>query len=135
MSLIAHYLHKWKFRLAILIGLFLLWPLQSLVIQTLKADALEPYLIKLPLNLNTEIRSQWEINSDAVIEKVFVTGGFSDWHIDDPYYQLKPQKDEYVYELPVYPGDLEYKLVLFIKDKLVISKFYVKINFICRVPK
>ena len=118
MSLIAHYLHKWKFRLAILIGLFLLWPLQSLVIQTLKADALEPYLIKLPLNLNTEIRSQWEINSDAVIEKVFVTGGFSDWHIDDPYYQLKPQKDEYVYELPVYPGDLEYKLVLFIKDKL-----------------
>ncbi|MDP5146040.1 EAL domain-containing protein [Shewanella sp. ULN5] len=118
MSLFAHYLHKWKFRLAILIGLVLLWPLQNSIINTLKSDALAPYHIKLPIDLTTELRHKWEIEPDAVIEKIFVSGSFSDWHIDDTYYQLQQQNNEYTYELPVYPGELEYKLVLFIKDKV-----------------
>ena len=117
MSLIAHYLHKWKFRLAILMGLFLLWPIQNTIINALKEDALAPYQIHFPIELTTELREQWDIEPDAIIEKIFVSGSFSDWHIDDTYYQLQLQNDNYVFELPVYPGELEYKLVLFIKDK------------------
>ncbi|UJF21375.1 EAL domain-containing protein [Shewanella sp. OMA3-2] len=118
MSLIAHYLHKWKFRLAILIGLLLLWPLQNAFISTLQSDALKPYHIQLPVNLDSATRDKWGINQDAVIEKVFVSGSFSDWHIDDTFYQLTQQDGHWQFDLPIYPGELEYKLVLFIQNQV-----------------
>jgi diguanylate cyclase (GGDEF)-like protein len=118
MSLIAHYLHKWKFRVAILIGLCLLWPIQSIIISALQSGALEPYRIQLPVNVDNTTRDKWGIKHDAIIEKIFVSGSFSDWHIDDTFYQLTQQNQQWYFDLPVYPGDLEYKLVLFIQNKV-----------------
>ena len=118
MSLITHYLHKWKVRLAILIGLCLLWPIQSVVITSLQSDALQPYRIQFPVNIDNTILDRWGIKHDAIIEKIFVVGNFSDWHIDETFYQLKQQNSQWYFDLPVYPGDLEYKLVLFIQNKV-----------------
>ncbi|QIR13873.1 EAL domain-containing protein [Shewanella aestuarii] len=121
MSLITHYLHKWKIRLAILCGLILLWPLQNKLVEHLQNDAVIPYQIELKTPLPADILQRHGLPADAEIEKVYVSGSFSDWHSDDPYYALKPIAKEHgiewQYSLPTFPGEIEYKLVVFIKNQ------------------
>ncbi|MGZ9899010.1 EAL domain-containing protein [Shewanella gaetbuli] len=116
MSLIAHYLHKWKIRLLILIALALLWPIQALVINSLQSDALTPYPIKIPANLTSEIRQNWQIPPNAQIDRVFISGGFNDWNTNESFYQMSAVDGFWQYQLPVYPGDIEYKLVIYLKN-------------------
>ncbi|WP_156669113.1 EAL domain-containing protein [Shewanella sp. UCD-FRSSP16_17] len=118
MSLLTHYLHKWKKRLGILLALLCLWPLQTWVVSLLATNALTPYDITLSLPLSEKLNQQFGLSPTSKINKVFVSGNFSDWHSDDPFYQMQHTgKDQWQYQLPLHPGDIEYKLVLEIEGQ------------------
>lgn len=118
MSLLTHYLHKWKKRLGILLALLCLWPLQTWVVSLLATNALTPYDITLSLPLSEKLNQQFGLSPTSKINKVFVSGNFSDWHSDDPFYQMQlTGKNQWQYQLPLHPGDIEYKLVLEIEGQ------------------
>ncbi|MFC1519784.1 EAL domain-containing protein [Pseudomonadota bacterium] len=113
MSIVAHYLHKWKMRLGILVALVCLWPIQTWLINAMTTDALSPYRITLTLPLSDALNQDYGLSPDAKVNKVFVSGSFSDWYSDDPYYQMQQvSANQWQYDLSIHPGDIEYKLVL-----------------------
>ncbi|WP_133146612.1 EAL domain-containing protein [Shewanella sp. 10N.286.51.B7] len=118
MSLIAHYLHKWKIRLGIFFVLVCIWPIQTWVISLMSHDALTPYEINLTLPLSDKLNQQYGLSASSHIESVFVSGSFSDWHPDDAYYQMRANGDnQWQFTLPLHHGDIEYKLVLQVKGE------------------
>lgn len=125
MSLIAHYLHKWKFRFSVLLGLLMLWPLQSIILSSLQQQALTAHTFELPNPLPDTLIKKWDLPSDKAVSKVYLTGGFADWHSDAPFYAFRlkpstqnPKKTSWQYSLPLYPGDIEYKFVLYFENSL-----------------
>ena len=66
--------------------------------------------------LDTEFADAHNISPSPDIDKVFVTGFFSDWAQDDKNYQLQ-QTAAGKWQLPLQlpPGDIQYKFVIFIK--------------------
>ncbi|WP_285163122.1 EAL domain-containing protein [Shewanella goraebulensis] len=118
MSLVAHYLHKWKLRLGILLALLCLWPLQTWLVSYLATSALTPYEINLSLPLSDKLNQEYGLTPTSHVANVFVSGSFSDWHSDDPFYRMQPSgKNQWHYQLPLHPGDIEYKLVLEIEGQ------------------
>ncbi|WP_144213444.1 EAL domain-containing protein [Shewanella donghaensis] len=118
MSLVTHYLHKWNIRLSILLALVCLLPIQNWLISTMTADALSPHDINLTLPLADDFYRHNAITPDTRINKVFVSGSFSDWYSDDPFYEMLPTSaQQWHYALPVHPGDIEYKLVLHVEGQ------------------
>ncbi|MCL1067598.1 EAL domain-containing protein [Shewanella olleyana] len=101
-----------------MLALLCLWPLQTWLVSYLADDALTPYEINLSLPLSDELNQHYGLSAKSKILNVFVSGSFSDWRSDDPFYQMHSSPDnqsdekQWQYLLPIYPGDIEYKLAL-----------------------
>ncbi|MAD75890.1 MAG: hypothetical protein CML20_14080 [Rheinheimera sp.] len=118
MSLIGHYLYYWKFRLSLLVLLASLLVALPHIYKIVQRFNLTPIALQLSLPLPADFADRHQLPVNPDIEKVFVSGHFSDWSGDDSFYQLQ-QLDEthWHYMLAAKPGDTEYRFVVYLKNQ------------------
>ena len=98
--------------LLLLIGL-----LTQFVFDRLNSDDRREFLVELTTPLPDDVLKRENIALTAAVEKVKVTGFFSDWDIDGDYYALtQVAPNHWQIKLKLTPGTNQYKLVVFFKD-------------------
>ncbi|NKF49949.1 EAL domain-containing protein [Shewanella sp. WXL01] len=97
--------------------LLCLLPIQTWLINHLASDSLEPHTLTVSLPLPDSTLELNGISQPTNIDKIFISGNFSDWYSDDPFYQMQ-QVDEnrWQYQLALHPGLVEYKMAIYLKD-------------------
>lgn len=118
MSLIGHYLYYWKFRLSLLLLLTCLLFALPHIYKIVQQYNLKPISLQLSLPLPADFAARHQLAVNPDIEKVFVSGHFSDWRADDSFYQLQQlDATHWQYLLAAKPGDTEYRFVVYLKNQ------------------
>ncbi len=82
----------------------------------LQGEGANQYQFELTLPASEELSQQQKLPNASAVEKVFVTGFFSDWSSSHPRYEMEQQEQNrwrLTAELP--PGDVQYKFVVHLK--------------------
>lgn len=118
MSLIGHYLYYWKFRLSLLLLLASLLFALPYLYKIVQQSSQSPFSLQLTLPLPADFAARHQLPVMPDIDKVFVSGHFSDWRADDSFYQLQQlDATTWRYLLAAKPGDTEYRFVVYLKNQ------------------
>ncbi len=107
-----------KLSVILLLALSILYLFAGWGVQKLDKQWNRPVTLTLSLPLPQKFYNKYKIKQDELdVDKIIVTGFFSDWDPADSHYQMKKISDtKYKISLLFNPGENQYKYVLYQKD-------------------
>lgn len=117
LGVVIHTKKSWLVRFCILVGLSVIWFLTHTALTQLERHYSKPVPLTFSLPFPDDIAKLFGVPPAPDIEKVVVSGFFSDWAEDSPYLMHKLSPNNWGIDILLPPGSNQYKYVVYLRDR------------------
>jgi len=107
----------WFVRISILTALLVVWFFTHALFQQLEQRYSQPVTLTFSLPIPDDTAKIFGVPTKPDVDKVIVSGFFSDWAEDSPYTMTQKTPDTWTIDIELPPGNNQYKFVVYLKNK------------------